>query len=89
MRNRDARRKGLRTASATRNAAEVTATSEDALAPAKGGKPEPTVRHPSDDSFGNEAECAADALFVKRLSLIAMSAVVLICLLTLVLAQAT
>ena len=66
--------------------AKRTDVDDDALDRLMNDGPEPPVSFFSDESFGTAAECAADALFVKRLSLIVVPAVLLLCLLTLVLA---
>ena len=41
----------------------------------------------SDDFFGDAKQCAADAAFIKRLSLIVVPTLTALCLLTLALAQ--
>jgi hypothetical protein len=41
----------------------------------------------SDDFFGDATQCAADAAFIKRLSLIVVPALIALCLLTLALTQ--
>ena len=42
-----------------------------------------------EDYFGDAAECTADAQFVKRLALIVVPAILMLCLLSLALAQLT
>lgn len=57
---------------ATHSAIKVatrTDVDDDALDRLMNDGPEPPVSFFSDESFGTAAECAADALFVKRLSL--------------------
>lgn len=51
------------------------------------GDDEPAApRHlTSDDFFGNAMQCAADAAFIKRLSLIVVPILIVLCLLTLAL----
>jgi hypothetical protein len=54
---------------------------------AGGEETKPLNYRASDSFFGSESECAADARLVKRLSLVVVPMVLLLCLLTLALAQ--
>jgi hypothetical protein len=51
--------------------------------------PPPRARGCRDATFGSATECAADAIFVKRASLIVVPVVLLLCMLTLLLSRAT
>jgi hypothetical protein len=55
--------------------------------PATDDKPTTPMYAMSDDLFGDADECAADAAFVKRLSLIVVPMLFVLCLLTLALEQ--
>ncbi len=66
---------------------DATDVSSEALANAEGDAMARREYRVSDSFFGTAIDCAEDALFVKRLSLIGVPAIFLLCLLTLVLAQ--